>query len=128
MESELSNTVTVVGNYNSVPTSITSKVLIVTMLNGLSVIKTADKLVWSDGDLTYTIKVINQTDESYTSPVITDVLDNTLIYFVNDSVTIDGQATQNYSFDTSSSTLTVTLPDIESKGEKTVTFKVTKKS
>ena len=128
MESELSNTVTVVGNYNSVPTSITSKVLIVTMLNGLSVIKTADKLVWSDGDLTYTIKVINQTDESYTSPVITDVLDNTLIDFVNDSVTIDGQATQNYSFDTSSSTLTVTLPDIESKGEKTVTFKVTKKS
>lgn len=128
MESELSNTVTVVGNYNSVPTSITSKVLIVTMLNGLSVIKTADKLVWSDGDLTYTIKVINQTDESYTSPVITDVLDNTLIDFVNDSVTIDGQTTQNYSFDTSSSTLTVTLPDIESKGEKTVTFKVTKKS
>lgn len=128
MESELSNTVTVVGNYNSVPTSITSKVLIVTMLNGLSVIKTADKLVWSDGDLTYTIKVINQTDESYTSPVITDVLDNTLIDFVSDSVTIDGQATQNYSFDTSSSTLTITLPDIESKGEKTVTFKVTKKS
>lgn len=128
MESELSNTVTVVGNYNSVPTSITSKVLIVTMLNGLSVIKTANKLVWSDGDLTYTIKVINQTDESYTSPVITDVLDNSLIDFVNDSVTIDGQTTQNYSFDTNSSTLTVTLPDIESKGEKTVTFKVTKKS
>lgn len=94
------------------------------MLNGLSVIKTADKLVWSDDDLTYTIKVINQTDESYTSPVITDILDNTLIDFVNDSVTIDEQATQNYSFDTSSSTITVTLPDIESKGEKTVTFKV----
>lgn len=35
MESELSNKVTEVGNYNSIPTSITSTASVVTMIDGL---------------------------------------------------------------------------------------------
>ena len=48
-------------------------------------------MVWADGVLTYTIAVTNSTAEIFTSPVITDVLDKTLVTFVDGSVTIDGQ-------------------------------------
>lgn len=46
-------------------------------------------MIWSEGDLTYTIVINNQTEESYTSPVITDILNTSLVTFVNDSVTVD---------------------------------------
>lgn len=46
METELSNTVRAVGNYNDVPTSITSAVSVVTMISGLTITKTADKPVF----------------------------------------------------------------------------------
>lgn len=129
METELSNTATILGNYNSIPTEISTQVLLVTMLNGLKVEKTADKMVWVGGNLTYTIMVNNDTNESYTNPVITDVLDASLISFVNDSVTIDGvkMETTQYSYDSQSGKLTITLPDIEANGKKTVTFQVSKK-
>ena len=66
METKLSNTVSVLGNYNSIPTEISTQALVVTLLSGLTATKTADKMVWSDdGYLTYTIVVDNQTDESY---------------------------------------------------------------
>ena len=45
MESELSNTVTVVGNYNSVPISITFKVLEDADVTTLMNIKEIDKLI-----------------------------------------------------------------------------------
>lgn len=46
MEKELSNTATVLGNYNSIPTEISTQVLVVTMIKGLTVTKTADKIIW----------------------------------------------------------------------------------
>ena len=45
METELTNTVKTVGNYNNIPTSITSDALVVTMISGLTITKTADKSV-----------------------------------------------------------------------------------
>lgn len=74
METNLSNIATVLGNYNSIPTQITSEVLVVSMISGLTVKKTADKMVWGDGKLTYTIEIDNQTNVDYTDPVITDEL------------------------------------------------------
>lgn len=86
METELTNTATVLGNYNSIPTEISTTALVVTILTGLTVTKSADKPIWTEGNLTYTIEVNN---EAYTSPVITDVLDPTLISLVTNSIKVD---------------------------------------
>ncbi len=129
METQLSNTATVLGNYNSIPTEISTQVLVVTMISGLTVTKTADKMVWSEGNLTYTIVIDNQADEAYTSPVITDILNTTLISFVDNSITVDDQVldSSKYTWDENSGKLTITLSDIESKTKKTIKFQVSKK-
>ena len=129
METELSNTVRAVGNYNDVLTSITSAVSVVTMISGLTITKTADKPVWADGNLTYSIVINNQAEKDYVTPEITDVLDS-LIDFVPESVTIDGvQAeTSSYSYNEGTKTLTINLDDITAGKSKTVTFQVKKKS
>ena len=129
METQLSNTATVLGNYNSIPTEISTQVLVVTMISGLTVTKTADKMVWSEGNLTYTIVIDNQADEAYTSPVITDILNTTLISFVDNSITVDDQVldSSKYTWDDNSGKLTITLSDIESKAKKTIKFQVSKK-
>lgn len=129
METELSNTVRAVGNYNDVLTSITSAVSVVTMISGLTITKTADKPVWADGNLTYSIVINNQAEKDYVTPEITDVLDS-LIDFVPESVTIDGvQAeTSSYSYNEGTKTLTINLDDITTGKSKTVTFQVKKKS
>ncbi len=130
MEKILSNTVKAVGNYNDIPTSITSAATVVTMISGLTITKTADKKVWADGNLTYTIIIENKSDNSYNTPEIKDVLDENLIEFVEDSVTIDGQkaSSSDYEFDSSTSTLTINLTDIAVSTSKTVTFEVSKKN
>ena len=129
METELTNTATVLGNYNNVPTEISTTALIVTMLSGLTVTKSADKPVWSEGNLTYTIEINNATTESYTSPVITDILNPTLITLVKGSIKVDNTPLEesNYTFEDSTGKLTITLPDITSQSKKTVTFEVSKK-
>lgn len=130
METELSNIATALGNYNSIPTSITSEATLVTIVNGLTITKSADKTIWADGALTYTIKVDNQAKETYTSPVVTDILNGTLVSFVDGSVTIDGTTatSSEYNFESGTNTLTVTLADIPAGGSKTITFQVTKKA
>lgn len=130
METQLTNTASVLGEYNSVPTTITSEALVVTMLDGLTVTKTADKQVWADGNLTYTILVDNKSTESYTNPTITDILDTTLVTFVPESVTIGGQKaeTSQYSYDEATGKLTITLSDIGPSASGTVTFQVAKKA
>lgn len=130
MEKELKNTARAVGNYNSVPTSITSAASVVTMVNGLSITKTADKNIWADETLTYTITITNDADETYETPIITDVLDKELVEFIDGSVTIDSAvATSNeYKYDSNTGTLTINLQDIATSSSKTVKFQVTKKT
>lgn len=48
------------------------------MISELTVKKTADKMVWGDGKLTYTIEIDNQTNVDYTDPVITDELNTSI--------------------------------------------------
>ena len=130
MEIELKNTVSATGNINEIPTLINSKASVVTMLSGLTITKTADKTVWANRLLTYTITISNQTTVPYVTPIVKDILDTSLVNFVDDSITIDGvKATaEEASFDTATSTLTVNLTDIEAAGTKTIAFQVTKKA
>lgn len=130
MEKELNNTVTAVGNYNDVPTSITSAVSVVTMIDGLTITKSSDKQNWASGNLTYTVIINNQSEKPYNSPEVKDVLDTTLVDFVENSVTIDGQAAEqsDYTYDDGSGTLTINLSDIAVSESKTITFQVKKKS
>ena len=118
METKLKNTVSATGNINEIPTLINSEASVVTMLSGLTITKTADKTVWADRLLTYTITISNQTTVPYVTPIVKDILDTSLVNFVDDSVTIDGvKATaEEASFDTATSTLTVNLTDIEAAG------------
>ncbi len=127
METELSNTVSAVGNYNEIPTSITSLASVVTMISGLTITKEADKPIWADGLLTYTITVDNQATETYTSPVVSDVINTTLVDFVVDSVTIDGVAATSSEYEYTGGTLTVKLTDIGPSSSKKITFQVKKK-
>ena len=130
METELKNTVSATGNINEIPTLINSEASVVTMLSGLTITKTANKTVWADRLLTYTITISNQTTVPYVTPIVKDILDTSLVNFVDDSVTIDGvKATaEEASFDRATSTLTVNLTDIETASTKTITFQVTKKA
>ncbi len=130
METNLSNIVTVLGNYNSIPTQITSEVLVVSMISGLTVKKTADKMVWGDRKLTYTIEVDNQTNVDYTDPVITDELDISLIKFVAGSVKVNGVEldSSKYTYDEGSGKLSITIETVGALQKSTITFEVEKKN
>lgn len=130
MINELNNTANVSGTINGETTTLTSNTLEVNLINGLTAVKSADKTSWADGELTYTLTVNNTSGVTYTSPVITDTLDTSLVTFVPDSVTINGSAASSseYTYDSSTGLLTVNLGDIATSGTATVTFKVTKNS
>ena len=126
----LNNTATAVGTYNEISTSLTSNVSVVNMISGLSMTKSADKVNWADGYLTYTVTNNNQSTETYVAPVITDIIDTALVDFVDGSVMIDGVAAtgSQYSYTSGTHTLSVTLTDIAPSTTKTVTFQVSKKA
>ena len=127
---ELSNIATSVGNYNNIPTSLTSNTSIVNLIEGLTLTKEADKDNWVSGTLTYLITLDNQTDTSYENPIIKDVLDNNLVNFVEGSVTIDGQKADpsKYTYDEGTHTLTINLDSVTPSSSTAITFLVTKKA
>ena len=129
METILSNTVSALGNYNDVPTAMASEEVLVTLLDGLKITKTADKPAWADGVLTYTIVLTNDETKPYTAPVVTDIIDNTLVDFISGSVMIEGVAATDdqYSYNENTHTLTVLLDDIAATSTRTITFQVKKK-
>lgn len=83
---ELNNTVTALGNYKDIPTTLTSNTFVVNMIDGLKLTKSADKKNWTSGNLTYTIELENQTEDSYANVIITDILNTSLINFIKGSV------------------------------------------
>ncbi len=125
---EILNTASAVGTYNGLPTEITSEAVAVQMIDGLTITKTADKQSWGTGLLTYTITIQNIATESYGAPVVTDVIDTTLVKFVSDSVYIDDVKAESnqYTYDDTTHTLTINLTDIPSGGSKKITFQVSK--
>lgn len=126
---ELNNLVTATGTYNDIPTSLTSNTMVVNMIDGLTIKKEADKKNWIDGELTYTITIQNNTDKTYTKPIVTDVIDNNFVDFVDGSVMInDVKATESqYSYTEGTHTLTVNLEDVLPSSSSVFKFQVEKK-
>lgn len=64
----------------------------------------------------------------YTSPVITDELDFSLIKFVGDSVKVNGTQLENskYTYDDASGKLTINIDDVGALQTTTITFEVEK--
>lgn len=127
--SELSNTATSVGLYNNISTAITSNTSVVNIIEGLTLTKTADKTNWGSGNLTYTITIDNQADETYSQPVVTDVIDTTFVDFIDGSVKINGAyaTEQQYQYDQDTHTLTINLEDVTPSSTSTLEFLVKKK-
>lgn len=127
---ELNNVATATGDYNNIPTSLTSNTSVVNLVDGLKLTIMADQSNWVMGDLTYTITLTNNTNMSYEHPIITDTLNPTLISLVSGSIEIDGtvleQSKYNYVEDTG--LLTIYLDDVNPSTEIILTFRVTKKS
>ncbi len=122
---KLSNIANVVGNYDSVPTSLTSEAVITEMIAGLTIVKTADKQNWASGNLTYTVTITNNADSPYETPTFTDTLDPTLIKLVENSVQVNGN-TANYTYDAPSGLLTISLETIANTENAVITFQVQK--
>lgn len=125
---ELTNTVTAVGNYNNIPTQLTSNTSVVNIIEGLTLTKDADKKNWSSGNLEYKITLDNQAEESYTNVKITDEINTTLVTFIKGSVKINNvTATESEaSYDDAKHTLTINLTEVAPTSRTTVTFLVEK--
>lgn len=126
---ELNNIVTAVGNYNGIATTITSNNVVVNMIEGLTILESANKTNWADGNLEYTIVINNSTDTSYNEVKVTDVIDTNLVTFITDSVTINNASASSseYTYDAETGTLTINLSDVLPSGSSTVKFQVKKK-
>lgn len=125
--SQLTNTAISNGNYNSIPTTLTSSTSIVNLIEGLSISIESDKKNWIDGFLTYTITIENQTELPYENSVITDELDTSLIEFVEDSVTINDIKATPTQYEYNTNTLTINLGTVEAHQTGIAKFSVKKK-
>lgn len=127
METTLTNTVTANGTYDSVPTALTATI-VTQLVDGLTLTKTADKEMWADGTLLYTITINNTTELDYENPVLTDILDISKISLDESSITINGTPAtgSDYTYDSVTGTLTITLDVVEGQSTSAITFRVEK--
>lgn len=107
--------------------SATSLVSVLNLINGLTITKSANKINWADGYLTYKIVITNTSDGNYENAYITDSLDKT-IEFVSNSLIIDNVvATEDdYDYDAEENILTIYLNNVDDKTSKIITFQVKK--
>ena len=101
------NTAQAAGFVASIATALTGAVTI-QLVEGLLLTKTSDKESWADGLLTYTITIDN-TDgtEPYTGVTVTDILDPNVITLVDNSVTINGPTSADYTYNATTGELVV---------------------
>ena len=121
----LNNIANVTGNYDSIPTTLTSEAVITDIIEGLSIVKTADKQNWASGNLTYTVTISNTADSPFETPTFTDTLDPTLIKLVENTVKVNGTDAK-YTYDSTTGLLTVELETIANEGNSIITFQVQK--
>ena len=111
----------------------------VTIINGAVVtlkksasINTVDATKDADADrtVTYTLIYQNTGNSTATNVLVTDVLDSKLVYVVDsaklmgvDQTDADSSSVDNYKFDTSAKTLTLTIPSLAPNTTGTLTFK-----
>lgn len=121
----LTNQADLSGSYGAlaVPVVFSSNSVTTTIIQGLTATKTVDKTHWVNGPLLYTIKIDNNSGDTFTKGVLTDIIDTSLatldtVY----GVEINGSKSSDYTFTAGS--LSVNLPDVENGGSATVTFQV----
>jgi len=123
MDITLTNIGNATGTYDSDLIDIASAPLNTTIVNGLSITKTADQSVWVTGPLTYTITITNDAANDFENPTITDTLDPTLITLVANSVQYNGSPV-TYTYDPITGLLTVVIDTIPTTETGVLTFQV----
>ena len=129
MAQQLTNQVDISGEYGNPASTInfSSNKVTTTIVQGLSVTKSADKTNWVDGPLTYTIVVQNNSGSELSNGTLTDTIDTTLVDFnTTFGVQLDDSSYSTYTYN--SGNLEITLPNLEDEKQITITFQVTRKS
>lgn len=128
---DLFNLARIDGIYDGTESFATSEVTVT--LSSVTLEKTAEPMVWTGGNLTYTIIARNIEDQAtglaFEDGTITDMIDPALATLVANSVRIDGTPaaeTTQYTFNPATGLLTVFLDDIAAGGSTTITFQVRK--
>ncbi len=126
---KLSNSVKVVGVYNKILTFLTSNITTVNLINELTITKAADKQNWRDGFLTYTMAISNKNNTNFFNSVIIDIIDTTLVDFVENSISINSRPASGseYSYDSDTHILKINLEEIAANTDTIVTFRIKKK-
>lgn len=126
---ELSNSVKVVGVYNKILTFLTSNITTVNLINELTITKAADKQNWRDGFLTYIMAINNKNNTNFFNSVIIDIIDTTLVDFVENSISINSRPASGseYSYDSDTHILKINLEEIAANTDTIVTFRIKKK-
>lgn len=128
MAQELTNQVDLTGEYGDPASAISfsSNLVQTSIVEGLTLTKSADKTNWVDGPLTYTVVATNNSGSALTSGVITDNLDTTLVDFnTTYGVKLGGETYTSFTY--SAGKLEITLPNLEDGKTITITFQVTRK-
>ena len=126
---ELSNSVTMVGNYNNILTSITSNTLVVSIIEELTITRKVDKQNWIDGFLTYIITINNKNNTTFFNSIVTDIIDTSLVNFMANSITINGRpaSKREYSYDGDSNILRITLAEVVANTDTIITYRIKKR-
>lgn len=122
----LTNNVDISGNYgeDAIPVTFSSNTVTTTIVQGLTVQKSADKSYWVNGPLTYSIVITNNSGGKLAGGELQDTINTALVTFSQTyGVTIDDTTTQDFTYE--SGVLKVTLPEIADTESKTIKFQVT---
>lgn len=103
-----------------------SDISTVSMINSLILTEEANKKNLSSGNLTYKLIIDNQTNITYTNLVITDILDTSVIEFIDGSVKINDTYFNKDKYLFSNNTLKINLDKISKKTKITISFSVRK--
>lgn len=122
----LSNSVDVTGTYDTEQLFLKSNTVVTKIVNGITVVMTADKEKWATGELTYNVTITNNADSTFETPKIVDILDPSLIKLVPNSVKVDSVDT-NYTYDESVGNLSIDLNTIAVGDSSVITFRVQQK-
>lgn len=122
----LTNIARATGFYQNFPTTLESIPLNTILLSALTIEKTADKRVWADGLLTYTITIQNSEIFPFSEVICTDILDPELIILIPDSVYIN-DVKSSYNYDPYSGLLEILLQNDIAHESVTITFCVEKR-
>lgn len=114
MAQSLTNQVDISGEYGDPASAInfSSNAVTTTIVEGLTVTKTADKTNWVDGPLTYTVVIDNNSGSSMSNGTLTDKIDTTLVDF-NTTYGVQLNGSSHTSFTYESGTLSITLPALD---------------